>query len=160
MRKVCLSFSIALLCGLCPGVRGQIRPARAEFRSPDGRYEFTSSLFKLRSVKRVSSRTPGWSGPGEFFKLSEELLRYGSAGDFERLIEDKNPVIRVMGLVCLARADPERSAAVLPLHFGDKGIVHVSHNCVTYEATVGEIAGRLSSAPNFLGHQSRPSGRP
>jgi hypothetical protein len=109
----------------------------------------------------VTSRTPGWgSRPGEFYLLSEEMLRYGSAGDFERLAEDENPVARVMGLVCLAQADAEKSAAVLPLHFGDKAVLFVSDSCVTREMTVGQIARRLLSEPNFLGHRSGPAAGP
>jgi hypothetical protein len=162
MRKLLSSLPILLaLCGLCAQARGQPAGPRPEFHTPDRRYEFTSLAFKLRGVKRVTSRTPGWTAAvGEFFRLSEEMLRYGSAGDFERLAEDENPVVRVMGLVCLARADPEKSAAVLPLHFGDQAVVDVSHNCVTYETTVGRLARRLLSEPNFLGHESGPAAGP
>ncbi len=153
MRRLRHSVLIFVaLCGTCAAARGQsARPTR-ELRSPDSGYEFTSLVFKLRSIKLASSRTPGWSGPGEFFKLSEELLRYGSARDFERLAEDESPVVRVMGLVCLAQVDPARYAAVLPLRLGDRATVSVARDCVLYETTVGELALRLLTEPNFFGH--------
>jgi len=122
------------------------------FRTPDKRYELRSVVWKLRTIKQVSSRTPGWSPPGEFFNLSEDLLHYGEAKDFKKLLEDENPIVRVMGLVCLAQTDFEKYAPTLRSFLIDKAEIVLADTCLIGRTTVGQIAAHLLKDPNFLGH--------
>jgi hypothetical protein len=152
--KFCLSlFLLAALAALPHESRGQSLLRPREFRSPDSAYELTWLVWKLREVEAISSRAVGFGGAkGEFFKLSEEILRLGAEEDFRRMIGDGNVTVKVMGLVCLAQLGVERHGDLLRLHSSDGRRVRVSKGCVSYETTVGEIARRLLAEPGFLGH--------
>ncbi|HEV2881441.1 MAG TPA: hypothetical protein VGX24_09215 [Pyrinomonadaceae bacterium] len=155
-RQTCLFFVIAaaILLGGCVQAHGQTVDRNQPFRTPDRRYELRSIVWKLRTVRQVSSRTPGWSPPGEFFKLSVELLRYGNEAEFQKLLKDENPILRVMGLVCLAQLDFEKHSQTLREHAIDKAIVALADQCTIADLTVGRIAGMLLKNPDFLGHQN------
>ena len=161
MKKSRLTWALsAALLAPCLQAHGQRlgldRPGA--FHSPDRRYELTSLVFELRGVKEVSGSRVGWGGrAGAFFLLSEEFLRYGTEDDFKQMLDDRNPVVRVMGLVCLAQLDAGDRAALIGSRVGDGGEVRLFVGCVTTRATVGGIASRLLSDPNFLGHRSKPS---
>lgn len=153
-RQICLFFvAVTMLLGGCARVHGQTVDRKQPFRTPDKRYEVRSIVWKLRSLKQVSSATPGWSPPGEFYKLSVELLRYGSEDEFEKLLKDENPLVRVMGLVCLAQLDFEKHTQTLRAHAIDKAVVTLAHGCEISHPTVGRIAGMLLKNPDFLGHE-------
>lgn len=163
-RQICLFFvALTMSLGGCARVHGQAVDRTQPFRTPDKRYEVRSIVWKLRSLKQISSATPGWaSQPGEFYRLSVELLRYGSADEFEKLLKDENPLVRVMGLVCLAQLDFEKHSRTLRAHAIDKAVVTLAHECVISHPTVGRIAGMLLENPDFLGHTrtGAPAGKP
>jgi hypothetical protein len=152
-RKFCLSlFVLFALAAFGGESRGQSVLREREFR-PDRAGELTSLVWKLREVKEVSSSAVGFgSAKGEFFKLSEEILRLGSERDFEQMVGDENVVVKVMGLVCLAQLGGEHSRGLLRLHTTDGRPVRVAEGCVIYDTTVGKLARRLLAEPNFLGH--------
>lgn len=153
-RQICLFFvAVTMSPGGCARIHGQTVDRTQTFRTPDKRYEVRSIVWKLRSLKLVSSATPGWSPPGEFYKLSLELLRYGSEDEFEKLLKDENPLVRVMGLVCLAQLDFEKHSQTLRAHAIDQAVVALSDGCVISHPTVGRIAGMLLQNPDFLGHK-------
>lgn len=153
-RQTCLfCVTVALLLVCSVRAHGQTVDRDQPFRTPDRRYELRSVVWKLRALKQVSSATPGWAAaPGEFFKLSLELLRYGKEDDFKRLLRDENPLARVMGLVCLAQLDFAKHSQTLRAHAFDQEVVTVAHECSVFKRTVGQIAGMLLKNPNFLGH--------
>jgi hypothetical protein len=154
-RQTCLRFVfVAILLAGCVPVQGQTVDRARPFRTPDRRYELRSIVWKLRTVKQVSSATPGWTPPGEFFKLSLELLRYGNEDEFRKLLTDDNPILRVMGLVCLAQLDFEKHSQTLREHATDQAVVALADQCTVSNLTVGRIAGMLLKQPDFLGHQS------
>jgi len=154
-QQTCVLFiSVTLLLGSCFQVHGQRVDRHQPFRTPNKRYELRSAVWKLRTVKEVSSATPGWSPPGEFFKLSEELLRYGNEGEFKKLLEDENPIVKVMGLVCLAQLDFEKHSPILRAHAIDQEVVVLHDQCLVSNIRVGQIAKMLLENPNFLGHKT------
>jgi len=154
-KQTCLFFiTVTILLGSCLQVHGQTFDRNQPFRTPNKRYELRSIVWKLRTVKEVSSATPGWSPPGEFFLLSEELLRYGNEEEFKKLLEDENPIVKVMGLVCLAQLDFEKHSQTLRAHAIDKEVVVLHAQCSVINLKVGQIAEMLLKNPNFLGHQS------
>ena len=159
MSKQTRSFFISsvLLLGGSFQVHGQTIDRHAPFRTPNKRYELRSIVWELRTIKEVSSIAPGWSPPGEFFLLSEDLLHYGNEEDFKKLLKDVNPVVRVMGLVCLAQTDFEKYAPTLRTFLIDKAEIDLAHHCTIGRTTVSEIAERLLKDPNFLGHRSAQS---
>lgn len=157
-RKICSFFiSLLMFLGGCFQGNAQIVARSMSFRAPDRLYELRSIVWKLRTIKQVSSIAPGWSPPGEFFTLSEDLLRYGEAKDFKNLLEDENPIVRVMGLICLAQTDFEKYAPTLRIFLIDKAEIVLHNKCLIGRTTVGKIAAHLLEDPNFLGHRSGQS---
>src|SRR6266850_1398453 len=66
-------------------------------------------ISKLRSINVLSDyELVGWSGKHEFFELSKEFLWAGTERDFMRFLSDRNPVVKAMGLLCLAQTDFDR----------------------------------------------------
>ena len=108
-------------------------------------------ISKLRSVAVLSDyELVGWSGKHEFFELSKEFLWAGTESDFKRFLSDRNPVVRAMGLLCLAQTDFNKHFLTLLSHTKDKEEVSLAHGCVISRITVGEFANRLLANPYFL----------
>jgi len=108
-------------------------------------------ISKLRSVAVLSDyELVGWSGKHEFFELSKEFLWAGTERDFKRFLSDRNPVVRAMGLLCLAQTDFDKHFLTLFSHTKDKGEVSLAHGCIISRITVGEFAKRLLANPYFL----------
>lgn len=108
-------------------------------------------ISKLKSVDVLSDyELVGWTGKHEFFQLSKEFLRDGTEGDFKRFLSDRNPVVRAMGLLCLAQTDFDKHFLTLLSNTKDKEEVSLAHGCVISRITVGEFANRLLANPYFL----------
>lgn len=61
-----------------------------------------------------------------------------------------NPIVRAMGILCLAQTAKDDSFMVLLSHSNDEAVVYLSQGCFRSEITVGEFAKRLLADPNFL----------
>jgi hypothetical protein len=115
---------------------------------------FSAAVEKLRSVEVIGGSATGFTlAPGEFFKLTQEFLKNGTTGDFKALLEDKNPVVRVMGLVCLAQSDRAAYAEVARAQRRDRAHVSYMIGCVIRHSTVAQFAERLAEDPFFLGQE-------
>jgi hypothetical protein len=115
---------------------------------------FRAAVEKLRSVEVVGGSATGFTlAPGEFFKLSQEFLENGTTEDFKGLLADKNPVVRVMGLVCLAQTDRAAYAEIARAQRRDRAEVAYMIGCVIRHAAVAQIADRLVENPFFLGRE-------
>ena len=119
-------------------------------------------ISKLRSVTVLSDyELVGWSGKHEFFELSKEFLWAGTERDFKRFLSDRNPVVRAMGLLCLAQTDFGKHFLTLLSHTKDKEEVSLAHGCMISRITVGEFANRLLANPYFLEQEGKkPAIRP
>lgn len=93
---------------------------------------------------------------GEFYRLSKIFLKSGKVEYYKWLLKDKNPVVRMMGLVCLAqtlsRAEFENIARS---QANDNERVDYMMGCFILHATVGKIAAELVKDPNFFGSYSQ-----
>lgn len=56
---------------------------------------------KLRAVKWLSNHDPSFGGGNEFYQLSKEFWRAYKTEEFELMVNDRNPMVRAMGLLCL-----------------------------------------------------------
>jgi len=113
---------------------------------------FNAVVSKVRRLESISYRI-GWTlDAGEFHKLSEETLRYGSLEDLHALLKDENPILRVLGLICLAKSvGPEQFFAIAKPIYVDRARVRITNGCVlNRNATVGEIAEQLATEQFFL----------
>jgi len=109
-----------------------------------------SEIEQLRKIERVTGISVGiGGGPGEFFELSKVFLRKGKEEDFLNLTEDENPVVRSMGVLCLAKHT--KSANKLKKHITDSGIIYYfPGGCMGTRITVGKFVRNLLLAVNHL----------
>ena len=113
---------------------------------------FSAVIRKVRLLESVSYRV-GWTlEPGDFHKLSEECLRYGSLKDLKALLGDESPILRVLGLICLAKSvGPEEFLAIAKPLYLDLAQVRITNGCVLNRSTtVGGIAEQLAEDRFFL----------
>ena len=66
------------------------------------------------------------------------------------MLNDKNPIVRAMGLLCLAQSGVDEYSSTLFAHTGDTQEVYVRHGCIVSKITIGEFARRLLQNPYFL----------
>lgn len=114
---------------------------------------FDAAVEKVRSLDRMTYRVGFGMTPGEFFRLSEECLHSGTIEDFNRLLTDRAPLVRVMGLIGLAhsvaRLDLAKAAAALK---GDTAVIIYTNGCVPDQTTtVADLARSLAADQFYLG---------
>ena len=122
---------------------------------------FTAVVRKVRRLESVSYRV-GWTlEAGEFHKLSEECLKYGSLEGLKALLRDERPILRVLGLICLAKSvGPEQFLALAKPLYLDRAQVRVTNGCVlNRSATVGTIAEQLAGDRFFLSAKEKSPAR-
>jgi hypothetical protein len=105
---------------------------------------------RLRSVKSLSNFDRGFGGTNEFYQLSKVFMTRRKAEDFQRMLDDKNPIVRAMGLLCLAQLDVEKYRATLLSHTTDEEYVYLNQGCLVSTITVGEFVTKLLKNPYFL----------
>lgn len=146
----------------CASSLAQKAPSRAdlnvEFVRP-AKTPFEAAVIKAGKVGRISYRVGFGSAPGEFHQLVEDCLASGKVEDFEQLLFDKNPVVRVLGLICLARSlDEGDFAASARLLFNDEADVEYDNGCVIrLRGTVGQLARMLADG-KFLPDEDKYKG--
>lgn len=125
-----------------------IAPVVGQTANPHPLFDTLSS--KLRAVKSLSNYDRGFGGTNEFYNLSKVFLRERASEDFERMLDDKNPIVKAMGLLCLAQMDADEYAPILSAHTKDEEEVYLQQGCNVSNITVGEFAQRLIKNPYFL----------
>jgi len=122
---------------------------------------FTAVVRKVRRLESVSYRVGWMLEAGEFHKLSEECLRYGTLEDLKALVGDESPILRVLGLICLAKSvgAQEFLAIAQPLYV-DRTQVRITNGCIlNRSATVGAIAEQLAEDRFFLAAEDKSPAR-
>jgi len=109
-----------------------------------------SELKQLRKIGAVTGSAVGIAAaPGDFFKLSKIFIQKGKEEDFLKLTSDANPVVRAMGLLCLAQH--KKSISTLKEHLTDKGLIHYcAGGCTVWTITVGNFVRKLLNDANHL----------
>ena len=133
---------------------GNVGIASSQTFKPRG---YDPLLTKLASVKWLSNHDPGFGG-NEFYKLSKEFLLSHNPSDFKRMVHSRNPIVKAMGLLCLAQVDSDKYWFTLLAHGSDKEEVYLHRGCVVSKLTIGEFTQRLLSNPYFLeAEEQRPA---
>src|SRR5918993_2274597 len=91
---------------------------------------------KLRKVTALSNHQPGW-GTNDFYKLSKEFLKKHTIRDFRFMLNDRNPIVRAMGLLCLAQSKADEHDLALLLHTDDTEEVYLQDGCILSRITIG-----------------------
>jgi hypothetical protein len=138
MTKVGVAVFLVLL--------GNATIAEAQSKKP---FTLDFQSGRLLRVKWISNHDPGW-WKNEFYQLSKELLKSYKLEDFKRMANQRNPIVRAMGLLCLAQADRDESILILLSHWNDAEEVYLHQGCIVSRITVGEFAQRLLMNPHFL----------
>ena len=108
------------------------------------------SMTELMKVKWISNHDPGFGGGNDFYKLSKQFMKTHTAADFRRMVNHFNPIVRAMGLLCLAQTEKDESLLILLSHAKDEAEVYLHQGCLVSKITVGEFAKRLLTEPDFL----------
>jgi len=111
---------------------------------------FDPSMNKLLTVKWMSNHNTGFAGSNDFYQLSKEFLQNNDASDFRRMVNQRNPIVRAMGLLCLAQLDRDQYFLLLLSHWTDPEEVSLHEGCFIKHLTVGEFVQRLFVNPHFL----------
>lgn len=118
-------------------------------------YRFDPLMTKLVSVKWLSNHGPGFGSGNEFYKLSKEFLESHNPSDFQRMLYSRNPIVKAMGLLCLAQTDSDKYWLVLLSHWQDNEEVHLHQGCIVSTITIGEFTQRLLLNPYFLNPEGK-----
>lgn len=147
MKRIVTLCCLVLLCNV--GI------AYAQSARPRG---FDPQSSQLVSVKWLSNHDPGFGGSNDFYKLSKEFLKFHDPSDFKRMVYSRNPIVKAMGLLCLAQVDPDKYWLTLLSHWKDNEVVYLHQGCIVSKITIGEFAQRLLSNPYFLDpEEKRPA---
>jgi hypothetical protein len=121
--------------------------AYAQNAKPRG-YDLLST--RLASVKSLSNHDPGFGDSNEFYKLSQEFLKHHNQSDFKLMLFSRNPIVKAMGLLCLAQVDFDKYWLTLLSHWKDNEEVYLHRGCFVSKVTIGEFAQRMLNNPYFL----------
>lgn len=123
-------------------------PARLSFRQQ----MFAGAVRRARTLEKATYKAGYGMAPGEFYHLTRECLRYGSAEDLRRLLKDEKAIVRVLGLICLAQVvERDEFAAIVRGMKDDRGRVIYTNGCILdVEGSVGEIAESLAEGRFFV----------
>jgi hypothetical protein len=108
------------------------------------------SMNKLLTVKWISNHDPGFGGSNDFYQLSKEFLKSHDSSNFKRMANQRNPIVRAMGLLCFAQLDRDQNFLVLLSHWTDPEEVSLHEGCFVTRITVGEFVQQLFVNPRFL----------
>ena len=143
-----------ILSVCCLVLLGNLGIALSQSSKPRG---YDPLLTKLNSVKSLSNYDRGFGGSNEFYKLSKEFLDSHDPSDFRRMVNSRNPIVKAMGLLCLAQLDSDEYWFTLFSHAKDNEEVYLHEGCGVSRITIGEFAQRLLSNPHFLDPEEKRS---
>ena len=136
-----------LIIACCIVILGSFTVVEAQSIKPRA---FDPLMSKLLKVTSISNHDPGFAGNNEFYKLSKEFLKTHDSADFRRMASNRNPIVRAMGLLCLAQTDPDQGFPLLLFHWTDQELVFFHRGCLLSQITVGEFVQALFVNPHFL----------
>jgi hypothetical protein len=151
MRTKRLLLSSLLLLSLSGGVLAQ--EGGRELQHP---FMLRGSFERLRTLDTVAGATEGFTTkPSKFFLLTKEFMKYGTVDYFKELLKNERPVVRVMGLACLAQTlSKEEFGEAAEALKDDAEEVRYIDGRVIHTTTVGKLAGWLKNNPYLLGRAS------
>ena len=117
-------------------------------------------ILQLQGVTEVAGSAVGFAGtPGRFYSLSRDFLAQGSEPDFHRMLNSTNPVVRLMGLYCIANTHTNVSTLWLPasMFIDATKVSYAPGGCSVMRVGVSDIARDFIRDPECLGpsHKKR-----
>jgi hypothetical protein len=91
--------------------------------------------------------------PGDFYTVSLILTEPFEEEKFLNMLQNDNPVVRAMGLICLARENlPLYAEDILPLCTDTARVSYVPAGCVVTGITLDKLARNIIVDPNYLNY--------
>lgn len=105
----------------------------------------STAISHVSELETVSGRAVGaGGGPGEFYTVSLILAEYLGEDDFLGMLKSDAPMVRAMGLICLARADKiKHRSAIEALYTDEAEVEYNPMGCIIGRTTLGELARGL-----------------
>src|SRR5258706_1267855 len=102
-------------------------------------------LAELRKLDQITGSAVGYGGaPGRFYLLSRNFLDKAKGPDFEQLAEDREPIVRAMGLLGLAQQSDERATRRIIAHLHDRArLAYFPGGCMGSTVPLGVFAREL-----------------
>jgi len=106
---------------------------------------------RLQNVQYAGDFVGFAPSPTVFYELSVVFKRYGTPVMYDAFLQDTNPVVRAMGLLCYARTDPQHYETILRQFASDITRLRVYHDtCNSQLMMLGKFAQNLHDDPKFL----------
>jgi HEAT repeat protein len=118
--------------------------------------QLDDAIALLRTLRTVTGSAVGSEfKPGTFFLLSRYFLMVGSIEDYEALTRDDDPMVRAMGMLCMALVAGPDAVPALRQRLGSR----VRMDCLPFGCCVeawheADLARLLLHDPSFFGHSS------
>lgn len=111
-----------------------------------------SSIVQLEIHGRVDGDAVGYAAEeGKFYRLSQVFLEYGREEDFIKMLNARDPVVRVMAIWCLNKIDREKHLSTIKSMYDDRGLVpFMPVGCMVGFQSVGQIAKEIVECPRLL----------
>lgn len=111
-----------------------------------------TAMEHLKDVGIVSGYAVGYSGsPGDFYTISLIISEPFEEKIFMQFVQSDNPVIRAMGMICLARKDKLKYERQVHSFYKDTAEVkYVPMGCVISTITLDNLARKITEDPNEL----------
>ena len=155
MRSLLLSAAMILVAGSTASAQDRRFNLTARVRARLVLHSGLEAIIdRVRSLDRMTYAIGFGLAPGEFHSLSQEALRAGTPDDFKRLLTDWTPLVRVLGLICLAQSvsavEVEVASAAAFLDT-DKAVITFTNGCVTNQtSTVADMTRQIVEGRFFL----------
>ena len=118
--------------------------------------ELEHYVAELAKVKMVAGSRVGYAGsPSKYYELYQRIFNIGSKEDFKKMLNDKNPIIRCMGITCLVQ-DKETHHLIKRLENDNTKVSFLPYGCIVSEITVGIFAREMLKDPNFFNSPDAP----
>jgi ankyrin repeat protein len=110
----------------------------------------------LDDLDEVSGYAVGYSGsPGDFYTLSLILSTPFEEDDFLKMVQNVNPVVRAMALICLARCDASRYGEIIRSFNRDTAeVAYVPFGCGVGRISLDKLAKSIVEDRNVLDYWS------
>jgi hypothetical protein len=113
-------------------------------------YDIIPYYNQIQSLRHVGGFMVGdGPDPSEFYLLSKKILELGNAKTYTTMLEDNNPIVKSMGIVCLSYKI-ENSKSEINKLIDDQTVISVfPFGCTGEYMTVGKFAAKILNIPGF-----------
>jgi hypothetical protein len=114
----------------------------------------SKAFMELNGLDAVGTDTGELVGlPTRYYEISKIFIKHAKERDINILLANKNPIIKAMGLICLANNKDISINIRLYNYVNSTEKVQLQLGCVVGESTLGILAKHLIDDPKYLGNK-------